>query len=175
MTEDRGHPSGSTDFVGDHVKDFIFIVVIENTLSNGELLGKRGFGGLVSSDSRPDYISLANACKADRHATRIDEKVSLDIAKTSHPVIPIDASRLASKVDGTRGDTVREQREATTSSTTLWFIGKPVIFVKFCEVTLEGEMEKVNGRGRVTSDERTGQKGDSMSQCKSKIGGGRHD
>lgn len=175
MTEDRGHPSGSADFVGDHVKNFIFIIVIENTLSNGELLGKGGLGGLVGSDSRPDYTSLADACKADRHATRIDEKVRLDIAKTSHPVIPTDASRLASKVDGTRGDTVGEKREAATPSTTLWVIGKPVIFVKLGEVTLEGEMEKVNGRGRVTSDERTGQKGDSMGQCKSKIGGGRHD
>jgi hypothetical protein len=130
---------------------------------------------VIARSGGPNGIVLVDACEADGDAPGVDEEISLNVSKTGHPVVPVDAGGFAGKVNGTRRGAIGDEGEATTACTALRLVGEPVVLVEFCKVALEGEMEKINGRDRVASDKRTGQEGNGVGQGKGEISGGGHD
>jgi len=124
LTEDGGHPGGCADLISDHFEN-LFVVIL-NEVGGDHVLDAVLLNLLGSS---PDVVDVVDTGDADRHAARVDKHVHLDFAEEGHPILPLDACRLACEVDWTRSRAAGDKGDAATARTAGRLSGEPIVFV----------------------------------------------
>jgi hypothetical protein len=126
------HPSGCTDFVSDHGEKLVIIfqIIFKELLRkclrllgtgacwqlrDSEIKSRR----LIRVDRRDDPVypdgDEPAVRRADRNASRVDEKIKLLSAKERNPFKPLNTSSYTCCVDGSWRETVRRKSEATAT------------------------------------------------------------